>query len=129
MVVIPAKGERLLDADGRWMCRHGHDKNVVGTANSGMCKVCYNRCKTKYRHKNGYKREGYRGDPKAIPNLKIIRLNLGLSQKQLSRLSGVSKTTISHVEKGTRNAGYTTRRKLLEVLAPMLAKRREVGIR
>lgn len=48
--------------------------------------------------------------------LKCRRINKGLTQKQLSEMTGIAVPNISKMEKGSRNIGANTARKLAAVL-------------
>lgn len=49
--------------------------------------------------------------------IKSIRLQLGISQKALSKLAGVPQSTISRIEKGARDANLSTLNKILGALS------------
>lgn len=127
MSVFLDKGERLLDENGRWTCTNGHDKDEVGVYAKHMCRRCFIEHNTRYRHQKGYEKPGYRGDAKPIPNLRQIREDLGLSLSELARMSRVAKSTLSRVERGLTGGGYTTRKRLLQTLGPILATKRRYG--
>jgi XRE family transcriptional regulator, regulator of sulfur utilization len=49
-------------------------------------------------------------------SIKIIRNQLGLSQEELSRRTGISQTSISHIENGVKSPTKRTLKKICEVL-------------
>jgi transcriptional regulator with XRE-family HTH domain len=66
------------------------------------------------RSKEGQERHQYRGIP--LPYLKEMRQSRGLSQKELSKLAGVSSGTVYRVETGLRGAYAGTVKKLATAL-------------
>ena len=52
----------------------------------------------------------------SIEELRKMRKNLGISQKELARISGVSQSYIARLEKGSINPTYDKVRKIFEYL-------------
>lgn len=57
--------------------------------------------------------DAQRLDPSMVPNLRAVREELGLTQKQLAAISGVSKPHISSIERGTFKASIRIRNLLI----------------
>ena len=51
-----------------------------------------------------------------IEELRKMRKNLGISQKELARVSGVSQSYIARLEKGSINPAYDKIRKIFDYL-------------
>lgn len=122
------KGERTLDAEGKWMCKNGHDKDVEGATHRG-CNKCANIRRLKWQQDKQKAKGTFKGEQKEIPNLRALRQEFGLSVRALARNSGADRVSITHVEKGRRKAGYTTQRKLINYFAPLIAKKKKYGYR
>ena len=111
-------------------CRRGHDKRAVGTAGHGnACRECARASWRRYRHRERAERHGaplgFFGDfgRRGPLRLRPVRESLGLSRRALERLSGVSRFTIADIERGRSRGWPTTRKKLVDALAPLLAER------
>lgn len=91
---------RSLDSQfANYECVNRHDKRKVGVTAKGYCLECKRKRERLYMAR---KRQGL-PKPKPtqyhkIPNLKQVRVNLGLTQVQLSVLSGVSEGHICDLE-------------------------------
>lgn len=120
----------MLDEGGVWRCPRGHDKDLEGVDAGGQCNVCRKELRPygELRRSLVAGRE-FRGLQAPLPNLKQVRLDLGLSQQQLADLAGISREAVSMAERGLRNPGYTTRQKLLSVISPALARQRRLYVR
>ncbi len=104
-----------------WMCsRNLHDRNVTGTYEHNRCRMCHLERSRDRRKVNSALRSGdYNGHRQPMPNLLAIRKRFGLSQRELSELSGVSRSLISYAERGYRNPGYASQVKLIGAIAKL----------
>jgi predicted transcriptional regulator len=64
----------------------------------------------------------------SIEDLRKMRKNLGISQKELARVSGVSQSYIARLEKGSINPAYDKVRKIFEYLNRSGQKARNIDL-
>ncbi|KJE49019.1 MULTISPECIES: CBS domain-containing protein [Acidiplasma] len=65
----------------------------------------------------------------SIEELRKMRKSLGISQKELARISGVSQSYIARLEKGEINPAYDKVRKIFEYLNASGNKAREIDLK
>ncbi|MDQ0154971.1 helix-turn-helix domain-containing protein [Robertmurraya andreesenii] len=59
--------------------------------------------------------------------IKRLRVEAGLTQKQLAELTGHTQQSISQYEKGTRNIDYNTLKRICDVLNAEIKIERRTG--
>lgn len=94
------------------ICKHGHDKRVVGITKNWRCWACKLANVRAWRARKLRRKVGFRGDGRAVPGLRAVRKSLGLTQRELARQAGVHYTTVSAGERGKRHLTVMVRRKL-----------------
>ncbi len=113
-------------------CVNGHDKRVVGVRSNGACAECH-----RIRNGNWWARTGgpaanpdHLDNGRRVPNLAAVRKDLGLTQKELALLSGVSLAVLQKVELGRNRARPPVLRALLGTVARLMRERRyeEMGL-
>ena len=100
-------------------CKRGHDTYKTGRYRVGrQCKACQRISNRQVMRKlRRTPIDAQRLDPLEIPNLRQVRKGLGLTQKQLSQISGVSKPHISSIERGAFKASSRIRDLLIAAVA------------
>lgn len=112
-------------------CINGHDKRIVGTTSSNNgCRECARVLQRRYaRQKRAQKYDApvilFGAGKGHMSGLRRTREMFGLSRPDLERLSGVSRNTITDLERGRSRGWPTTRKKLIDALAPLLTARRK----
>jgi DNA-binding XRE family transcriptional regulator len=96
-------------------CRHNHDTELVGTVFGGRCAECQRLQNLKWYKRMA--RERALSNPNSlihaqrIPNLRKMRSQLGMTQRELGERSGVSHHIIQKIEsRGTLARPHTVRR-------------------
>lgn len=110
-------------------CKHGHDTHKTGRYLQGrQCKLCQRLSNRQVMRKlRRTPIDAQRLDPLEVPNLRQVRKKLGLTQKQLAALSGVSKPHISSIERGTFKASSRVRDLLIAAVVDEGRARKERG--
>lgn len=99
-------------------CSWGHDKREVGVYKNGVCIECSKRG-AREQHQSRGRRE------RPIPNLRAVREEFGLSQKQLAGIAGLHMNCIWGLENlPERGARPTTQEKLIRAVAKLRARGR-----
>jgi hypothetical protein len=110
------------------ICIHGHDKRIVGITSDRKCRVCDSIARAERRKRKRRKDPEYRGDSAPIPNLRVVRLSLGLSLAKFGRVcGGLPAPAIHRIENGS-NASRRTRFKIIAGVAHIQKKRRELYV-
>lgn len=113
-----------------FMCPKGHDKRIVGVRKTnGICVACDRERNKRFGRKKraevwGVPVEMVGCDADAL-KVREVRLALGFSVRGFARLVGVSKTTVQNIEAGRYKGRPTTRKKIVDALAEILANRRK----
>lgn len=110
-------------------CANGHHKPTVGVmSKTNGCRAC---AREVQRASKRLKRSKLYGAPvelfgereHGLDTLRVARESLGLTRPALEQLSGVSRNTITDIERGKSKGYPTTRKKLVDALAPLLAEK------
>lgn len=100
------------------ICINGHDKRIVGSRVNGGCAECHRIRNRKWRKAHA------KPKPLAIPNLRLVRKDLGLSAQQIVDETGISLSALYKIETGTNRATPENARRILSVIAPRLSERK-----
>jgi hypothetical protein len=110
------------------ICKYGHDKRIVGSRSGGACAECHrikNRAYWRKRRREEAKTNSYSIlEARALPSLRTTRRRLGLSVRELSRLTGLSLTVLYKIETGATKARPYALRRILPVIAQKIREER-----
>lgn len=107
------------------LCLAGHDKRVVGVTSRGRCLQCNRISERERKRRDRRSKAEFRGDAEPIPNLKAVRIMLGLSQQRAASMIGIRPGYLYKLEKGQRRPASPVRDRIIAAYAPGLAERRE----
>ena len=107
------------------VCLAGHDKRVVGINSRGRCLLCSRLYEKGHKRAERRSNPEFRGDAEPIPNLKAVRIMLGVSQQRAASMIGVHPNYLCRMEAGVRFPSSNMRDRIIAAYAPLLAARRE----
>jgi ribosome-binding protein aMBF1 (putative translation factor) len=109
-------------------CVHGHERSVVGVAKNGTCLECkriyHRRWSKRYWEKRSKETPFSKTEARYLPKLRATRRELGLSVRELARLSGVDESAINKYERGDTRCRPRNLRKLLPVIAQRIREKK-----
>ena len=107
------------------VCLRGHDKRVVGVGPHGRCNKCAADRVREKRRKKAQATGLARWDAVPFTQLRSVREDLGVSQRELAEVAGYNRSFIGDLETGRLKATRLAQQNILKAVVRIKADQRE----